>query len=130
MPSTDGQVIRIIYESLAFKYRYVLEALVNASGHSVDTLHIIGGGAQNEMLCQMTADAIGRRVIAGPNEATGIGNAMMQLIAMNELADMSEARSVLRQTVDVQIYEPQDRSRWDEANARFKQMIDTIETLN
>lgn len=92
IPETVGQIMRTVYESLAFKYRYVADLLQEVSGQAIERLHIIGGGAKNTLLCQMTANALGFEVIAGPTEATALGNAVIQFISHGDLANLSEAR--------------------------------------
>ena len=96
-PESDAEVMATVYVSLAYKYRYVLEQLIAVSGRRVDVLHIIGGGSRNALLNQMTANAIGRPVLAGPAEATATGNAIVQLIAIGELGSVAEARALLSQ---------------------------------
>lgn len=123
IPETVGQVMRAIYESLALKYRLVLENLITLSGRTVDHLHIIGGGTQNKLLCQMTADAIGRVVLAGPIEATAIGNAIVQFISLGELANIGQAREILSRTVNLARYEPQQTADWTENYERFKSLV-------
>ncbi|MCC6614275.1 MAG: rhamnulokinase [Anaerolineae bacterium] len=123
VPETDAQIIRTIYESLAFKYRYNLERLLRVSGKQVDRLHIIGGGSRNTLLCQMTANAIGRVVVAGPGEATALGNAIVQLISLGELADLAQAREMLSRSDELSSYEPQATTRWDEHYDRFAAIL-------
>ncbi|MDZ4770271.1 MAG: rhamnulokinase family protein [Chloroflexota bacterium] len=119
IPETVGQIMRCVYESLALKYRYSLEGLIRISGHAVRRLHIVGGGARNVLLCQMTADAIAREVVAGPIEATALGIAIVQLIARGELADIAQARQALARTLDSDSYFPRDADQWTEAFDRF-----------
>ncbi|HRW08945.1 MAG TPA: FGGY-family carbohydrate kinase, partial [Caldilineaceae bacterium] len=108
-------------ESLALKYRWVLEKLELILGYQLDPLHIVGGGTQNQLLSQFTADAIGRQVIAGPIEATATGNLMMQMVAMGDLASLAEGRDLIRQSFDVVTYEPtSNRAIWDDAYARLQ----------
>lgn len=121
IPESDGQILRTIYESLALKYRFVLEQLLQLTGRRVDCLHIIGGGSQNTLLCQMTADAIGREVIAGPAEATALGNGIVQWIALGELASVAQARELLSRTLETRRYTPQQN--WDTAYAQFKAIL-------
>lgn len=125
-PESVGAVMRAIYESLALKYRYTLDMLINVSGQQVDTLHIIGGGSQNALLCQMTADATGRVVVAGPAEGTAIGNAVVQLIALGELGDLHQAREMLRRTMATVTYEPRDTAAWDAQYERFRGVLTTV----
>lgn len=119
LPERVGDYMRCIYESLALKYRQTLERLHTVSGRPVDRLHIIGGGSQNALLNQMTADATGLPVIAGPVEATALGNAIVQFIALGELKDVAEARAILADTPGTVAYEPRPDERWQEAYQRF-----------
>ena len=98
LPESDAEIMATVYVSLAYKYRYVLEQLIEVTGRAVDRLHIIGGGSRNALLNQMTADAIGRPVVAGPAEATATGNAIAQLIAIGELGSVAEARALLSES--------------------------------
>ncbi|MBN8638218.1 MAG: rhamnulokinase [Anaerolineae bacterium] len=120
VPETPGAVLRVIYESLALRYREALDKMIALSGQTVDRMHIIGGGSQNAVLCQMTADAIGRPVYAGPVEATVLGNAIVQLIALGELQSVADGRALLSQQSDIKVYEPKNTAAWDAAFARFK----------
>lgn len=123
-PESIGQVMRTAFESLAMKYRYVVDLLREISGQSIERLHIIGGGVQNELLCQMAANALGMEVIAGPVEATALGNAIIQFITMGELANIEEARAMLSKTITTTRYEPQEREQWEANYQRFKQIIE------
>lgn len=122
-PETPGQIVRAIYESLAFKYRYYLEKLAAVSGRRVDRLHIIGGGSRNTLLCQMVANAIGRPVVAGPAEATALGNALVQFIALGEFADLSQARELMSRSAETTTYEPAATADWDAQYARFQSLL-------
>jgi rhamnulokinase len=112
-PDTPGATIRCILESLALKYRLVLEQLIAASGQPVAVIHIVGGGARNALLCQMTADATGRLVLAGPVEATVLGNGLVQLMARGELADLAQARELVRASFPVRRYVPRQTAAWE-----------------
>ncbi len=118
-PDDHGAVIRAALESLALKYREVLGHLEELGGGRIERIHIVGGGAQNRLLCQMAADACGRPVLAGPIEATAIGNCLMQAIAAGDLAGVAEAREIVRKSFDMAEYEPQADVRWDTAAERF-----------
>ena len=120
LPETGGQVVRTVLESLALAYRRTLEQLQAVSGRRVDVIHIVGGGSQNELLNQMTADASGLPVLAGPVEATVLGNALVQLIALGEMAAITEARQLVASTADLRRYEPQNGDAWDEAYERYQ----------
>lgn len=123
MPETHPQVIATVYTSLAMKYRYALEQLLRVSGRHVEKIHVIGGGSQNALLCQMTANATGKTVIAGPVEATALGNAIVQLIALGEISDIAEARAILSQASDMVTYQPQDTAIWEENYQRFTELL-------
>jgi rhamnulokinase len=118
-PTGDAAIVRCVLESLALKYRMVLDELIAASGQPVDVIHIVGGGSQNPTLCQMTANATGRPVIAGPAEATALGNAVVQLIARGDLRDLAEARAMIAEGWIMARYQPQDTAAWQAAYARF-----------
>ncbi len=119
VPETEGEIVRCVLESLAFTYKSVLNELLKISEKKADVIHIIGGGSQNELLNQMTANATGVPVIAGPAEATVIGNAVVQLITLGELKDINEARQLILSVIDLKKYEPKDIEAWDEAYARY-----------
>ena len=118
-PSNEGEILRCALESLALKYRWVLEKLEVVHGRTIDVIHIVGGGAQNQTLCQFTADATATPVIAGPIEATAIGNIAVQAIACGLIGSISEAREVIRRSFNVITYEPQGSARWDEPYELF-----------
>lgn len=126
VPENDAQILRTVYESLALKYAYVLEHLVNSSGHAVDRLHVIGGGSKNDLLNQMTANAIGRPVLAGPAEGTAMGNAIVQLISLGELGSLSEARQMLNASLTLEEFQPQDISTWQAQYQRFKETVNIV----
>ena len=119
-PESVGEVVRCIYESLALKYRMTAESIQALMGRSAKVIHVVGGGTKDRFLSQMTADACGIPVAAGPEEATAIGNLMMQLIAMGEVASLKEARQIVSASFELKRYEPcVDRAAWDEAYQRF-----------
>lgn len=115
-----GQIIRLILESLALRYRAVAEYIEDATGNTIDVLHIVGGGIQNELLCRFTANAIGKKVVTGPIEATASGNILMQAIATGQIKSLSEARDIVRKSFELKEYEPQDVSKWEEQYERIK----------
>ena len=119
VPADEGAVIRCALESLALKCRMVLGWLEQLLGGRLETIHIVGGGTQNRRLCQATADACGRRVLAGPVEATATGNIAMQMVAAGAIGSVSQAREVIRNSFEMQEYLPQDAGAWDEAYERF-----------
>jgi rhamnulokinase len=117
-PEEVGAVIRCALESLALKYRQVLGWLEDLIGGRIETVHIVGGGTQNRQLCQMAADACRRRVVAGPIEATAIGNVMMQAVAAGAVSSIAEARDVIRRSFSVEEYVPRHAEAWDAAFER------------
>lgn len=123
VPETDGAIIRCALESLAMRYRMVLEWLEELVGNPIATIHIVGGGTQNKLLCQMTADACNRRVVTGPVEATAIGNLAQQLIAMGDIQSISEARQVISESFEVNTYHPQNAGQWNDAYSRFQAIL-------
>jgi rhamnulokinase len=114
-----GQMIRLILESLALKYRRVLSAIEDVTGSTIDVLHIVGGGIQNELLCQFTADATGKEVITGPIEATASGNILMQAKATGQVKSIDEARAVIRNSFEMKEYRPQNTTLWEKQYNTF-----------
>jgi len=123
-PQEEGAVIRCALDSLALKYRYVLSVLERIVGTRLETIHVVGGGTQNRSLCQATADACGRAVVAGPVEATATGNLMMQAIASDDVSNSVEARDVIRRSFPTNVYEPRTSERWDAAYERFVDLVE------
>ena len=122
VPADEGSIIRTAIESLALRYRQVLTWLEELVGGRIETIHVVGGGAQNRQLCQATADSCNRPVLAGPVEATALGNVLMQAITAGQLDLVSQAREVVRRSFEIERYEPRDTAAWDEAYARFARL--------
>ena len=122
-PTTPGEFTRCILESLALLYRHTLEQLEACTGHPVTTLHIVGGGSQNLLLNQFSANATGRTVIAGPAEATATGNILIQALALGQLKNLAELRQVVCNSCAGQTYQPQDAAIWAQAYGRFQKLI-------
>jgi rhamnulokinase len=119
-PSTPGEIARSVLTSLACKYRLVLKRLERVSGRDVDVVHVIGGGAQAELLCRLTADLVGRPVLAGPVEATALGNVLVQARAAGELGSLGDIRAAAAASTDPTTYEPSaDRGAADGTYERF-----------
>ena len=118
-PENDAQVIRLIFESLALRYRQVLEDLDRIATHPIERLHIIGGGSKNRLLNQLTANAIGRKVVAGPSEATAIGNVMIQAMAAGVVSSLQEMRSIIHASVETEEFAPELVAEWEEAYQKF-----------
>lgn len=124
-PETVGEIVRCIYESLCLKYRYTAEKLEELCGKKYNQINIVGGGTKDKLLCRYAADCTGRVVSAGPVEATAIGNIAMQLIALGEIKDVAEARSIIRKSFDVETYTPdtENKKKWDAAYEKFKSLL-------
>lgn len=123
VPSSIGEIMCCINQSLALKYRYALEQIEACTGKHFDTIHMIGGGIQSKLLCQMTASASNRKVIAGPVEATALGNIAVQLMALGEIKDVKEARQIVAKSEKTYEYLPKDQEMWDEAYRRFRRIL-------
>lgn len=119
VPEDKGAVLRAALQGLALRFRQVLGMCEDLNGSRIETIHIVGGGTKNRQLCQFAADACGRRVVAGPIEATAIGNVMMQAVASGDVASIAEAREVIRRSFPVEEYQPQNTAAWDEVYAKF-----------
>ncbi len=119
IPRSPGAMIRCALESLALRYRQVLHRLEQLAGNRMETIHIVGGGVQNELLCQLTADACERTVVAGPIEATAIGNIMTQVQTAGGVRNIAEARDVIRRSFNMQTYEPKPDDRWAAAEEKM-----------
>ena len=119
VPETVGQIARCIYESLALKYRWALERLEEIKGQRIDTLNIVGGGCQNELLNQFAADSIDRPVVTGPIEGAAIGNLLAQAMALGDIHDINELRDVVRRSADVKTYSPHHTADWEHAYQRM-----------
>ena len=123
VPQTKGEIVRVVLECMALKYLWVLERLEELSRKHYEPIHIIGGGTKNRLLNQFTADCTQRKVIAGPVEATAIGNILLQAIALGHLASLSEARALIRSSFAPEVYEPNSIAGWDEAYARLQKVM-------
>ncbi|OXM85171.1 rhamnulokinase [Paenibacillus rigui] len=121
-PETDGEIVRCILESLALKYRFVFEMTERLSGQAFNGLHMVGGGINNTLLCQWSANAIGKPVWAGPSEGSAIGNMAVQWIAQGVFADIWEARQAIRDSFPVVEYKPEEQDQWGQAYDRFVQL--------
>ena len=128
VPESVGAVVRCALESLALKYRWTLARLEEVSGQPIRLVHVVGGGARDRLLCQLTADACGVPVVAGPVEATAMGNVLVQAMADGQIADLDEGREIVRRSVALDRFEPTtDRERWDDAAAAFEARLPALE---
>jgi rhamnulokinase len=118
-PAGDGELLRSILVSLACKYRLVCEQLEHVCERAIDTIHVVGGGARNELLCQLTADVCGRDVVTGPVEATALGNVLVQALALGELGGLDDVRRVVARSVKPRRFEPQPSTPGNETYQRF-----------
>ncbi len=126
-PGDPGAVVRCILESLALKHAQTIDMLASVTGTSPSEIHVVGGGARNELLCRWTADAAGLRVLAGPEEATLLGNLVVQAMALGEISSLAEARDVIRASFVPTTHDPHDTADWQEARGRFAAV--TLPTL-
>jgi rhamnulokinase len=118
-PTDPGAVVRCALEGLAYRYRWVLERLEELTGRRFDVIHVVGGGSQNGLLCQFAADACNRPVLAGPVEATAIGNVLVQAIGLGLLSSLADAREVVRRSFELKEYTPQNPQKWQAPYDRF-----------
>jgi rhamnulokinase len=118
-PADDGTVVRCILESLALKHAETIEALAGITGRELEEIHVVGGGARNELLCRWTADASSRVVLAGPAEATLVGNLLVQAMALGEISSLEEGREVVLRSFAPEVHEPAGDAAWQEARERF-----------
>jgi rhamnulokinase len=120
-PTSVGAYVRAVLESLALKYRGVIRDLERLTGRAIEQIRIVGGGSRNHLLNQFTADATGKRVLAGPVEATALGNIAIQMLATGATASLGESRQVIDRSYQPAVFEPRDTALWNEQSGRFKQ---------
>jgi rhamnulokinase len=114
VPESTAAIVRTALESVAAAVRRTLEELDELLGRRVGRVHVVGGGVKNRLLCQMIADATDRPVVAGPVEATAIGNLLVQVVARDGVADLRRLRSIVRDSFELAHYEPKDSARWND----------------
>ncbi|MFG0332190.1 MAG: rhamnulokinase family protein [Maioricimonas sp. JB049] len=119
VPESDGALVRCALESLALKYRQVLEGIERLTGEKVEVIHVVGGGSKNRLLNQLTANACGVPVIAGPTEATALGNVLVQARAAGEIGTLADIRSVVQKSTELETFEPAEKAAWNDAWERF-----------
>ena len=123
-PRHPGEIVRCTLDSLALSYRAVVDDLTEVTGQAIPSVNIVGGGSNNTLLSQLTADATGLPVHCGPVEATALGNAATQLVALGELSGLADIRRVIAGTTDMTTYAPTPRTdRWDDASAHFTRLL-------
>ncbi len=123
VPKTRGEVMRCIYESLAMKYKHNMKALSQVTGKQYARLHMLGGGIKDTLLCRLTAASTGITVYAGPTEATVMGNVAIQLISLGEISDVTAARRVIGDSIDLAVYEPENTADWDAHEDAFRAIL-------
>lgn len=123
VPDTKGEIARCIYDSLVLKYKHTIIQMEDITGSKIEKLHVIGGGANNKMLNQLTSDATGIPVVSGPTEATAIGNVLMQAKALGVISTLTEIRKVVKNSFEVNTFHPVQSSSWEEAYERFRNLI-------
>jgi rhamnulokinase len=130
-PEEPASVARCVFESLALKYRYAIEQAQSLTGRTVGTVNVVGGGSQNTLLCQLTADASGLPVVAGPVEATAMGNVMVQAFAQGRVGSLEEIRTVVSDSFEAPAYEPRgDAGEWSGLYERFLRLIEEARALD
>jgi rhamnulokinase len=122
-PENHGQFARSIFESLALRYRYVIEEIEYITGKTIERIHIISGGSKNDLLCEFTANATGRMVLSGPAEATAMGNLLVQALAVGSLKNPEEIRQIVAQSQNSKCFIPENTTEWDIAYFRFLEII-------
>ena len=122
-PANAGAFTRAVLESLALKYRYVLELLESLTRTKFEIVRIVGGGSQNDMLNQFAANATGCQVLAGPSEATALGNLSMQMVGIGAVASLHQARGIVAESFSPRKFEPNDTARWQQAYGRFRKLV-------
>ena len=123
LPENEGGLIRCVLESLAIRYRQVLAELQRLSGVSIEVLHVVGGGSKNTLLNQLIANATGIQVIAGPSEATALGNVMVQCKTAGGVGSLAEIREVIRNSSALDVFEPKDNAIWQQKSAQFELLL-------
>jgi rhamnulokinase len=126
LPQEPGAYVRAVLESLAFKYRLVLRNLEHVSGKHIEQIRIIGGGSKNRLLNQLTADATAKKVLAGPAEATALGNVAIQILATGGAASLQEVRAIVDRSFPTEVFDPIDTGEWDQHAERFEQYCGNI----
>jgi rhamnulokinase len=125
-PASPGAFVRCIFESLALKYRLVLRSLEQLTNQRIQQIRSIGGGSKNRMLNQFTTDATGRTVIAGPAEATALGNIVIQVLATGGATSLREVRAMVDRSFPTEVFEPVDTDLWDRQAQRFEHYCEII----
>ncbi|MEG0049601.1 MAG: FGGY-family carbohydrate kinase, partial [Clostridia bacterium] len=123
VPETVGEIMRCIYESLALKYRYAIDQLQDMTGSPFSALHMLGGGVKDRLLCQMTANSTRLPVVAGPTEATALGNILIQLVALGQMESIGQGRQLLEGSEKLLRYTPEQSAQWEAAYQKFVKIV-------
>jgi rhamnulokinase len=123
IPQSKGEIARCIYDSLVLKYKYTLRQIESVTGKKIERLHIIGGGAHNSMMNQLTADATGIEVLAGPTEATAIGNILMQAKAVGKVNSLAEMRDIVSNSFEITKFKSSPKLDWEAAYKKFEKLL-------
>ena len=123
VPQDEGEIIRCIAQSLAFKFRMVADAIEDITGEPLKAVHMVGGGIKDTMVCRFTASATGKTVLAGPVEATSTGNAIVQLMALGKIDSLTDGRAIVKNSFPIKSYEPEDAEVWNKAYEDFKKIV-------
>jgi len=130
-PEEPAAIARCVFESLALKYAYAIEQAQSLTGRTIGSINVVGGGSQNDLLCQLTADASGLPVEAGPVEATAMGNVMVQAFAQDRVGSLEEVRAVVRDSFEATTYEPGgDSDKWSGLSERFSKLLKEVPNLD
>ena len=124
VPESVGEVMRCIYESLAMKYRYTFDGIMDCTEKEYDRIHVMGGGTKDKLLLDMTAKSCNVNVYGGPIEATALGNIAVQLMSSGAISDIKQARKIIAQGENLKLYTPDNRDGWEEAFKVFKDIIE------
>jgi rhamnulokinase len=128
-PEEPAAVARCVFDSLALKYASAIEQAQSLTGRNVGSINVVGGGSQNDLLCRLTADASGLPVVAGPVEATAMGNVMVQAFAQDRVGSLEEIRTVVRDSFEATTYEPGDGEEWSGLRERFSKLLEEAHAL-
>ena len=118
-PDDIGKISRCIFESLALNFKYYMDILVHLTKRKVDLVHVSGGGAKNDLLCEIAANVLEIPIVTGPIETTSIGNLLMQLKAMGEISSLNQGREIILNSVKTKYYEPENNDNWREAYSKY-----------
>ena len=123
IPASDGEIFRLVNESLAMKYRLTRDKIEQCTGKHYEEIHIVGGGSQSALLCSFTSSSLAIPVIAGPVEATAYGNALIQFMTRGEIPSLKEARKLVSELSEIRTVQPDNAAVWDEAYNRYKRIM-------